>query len=348
MVNLEDYNYLLPENLVAKEPSSKRDMCRLFVYSTSENKIYFDIFKNINKYLPKGSVLVFNDTKVVPARLSITRKGGSVAELFILANEPETSEGYLKAISNRRLKLGEILFLNGKDVFKVEEIDGRFFFVKKLFDEDINSFLKIFGSTPLPPYIKNSPLSEEEAREKYQSILANSESSVAAPTASLHFSEEVLDKLKEDGNIFEYITLHVGLGTFATVSHENIENKKLFNEWFTIKADTAKRLNRYKNEGRKIVAVGTTATRALESAVLYGSLIECVNKPTDIFILPPYKFQVADSLVTNFHVPKSSLMLLVDAFLKFKGARRGILDLYKIAINENFKFYSFGDAMLIV
>lgn len=348
MVNLEDYNYLLPENLVAKEPSSKRDMCRLFVYSTSENKVYFDIFKNINKYLPDKSVFVFNDTKVVPARLNLFRGDGKEVELFILINEPRANDGYLKAISNRSLKVGEILSLNGNGIFKIIRAEDRFFFVEELFDGDINSFLKNFGHTPLPPYIKGSKLSEDEARSKYQSIMAKFESSVAAPTASLHFSDEVISNLKKNGAELEYLTLHVGLGTFATISHENLENKRLFNEWLTIDRRTSDRLNKYKNEGRKIIAVGTTVTRALESSVSDGYLLSRENEPTDIFIFPPYDFQFVDCLITNFHVPKSSLMLLVDAFLKHKEAKMNILELYKIAIDDEFRFYSFGDAMLIV
>ncbi len=385
MQGLDQYDYDLPTELIAKEPATPRDSSRLFVYDTASDTVTFDAFSNIGEYLPPKTLLVMNDTKVVPARLWLTKETGGKIEVLLFMNElaiqgpPLNSRAGLefptiKGIVDRKVDVGAKLYFKHNEVNKefnegltfkslevVHQEEQFFFFKPSVSLPEVYLLLEKEGVTPIPPYIKESPLNESTLREKYQSIFAKNPASVAAPTASLHFTPELMEKLEERGVDKTFVTLHVGAGTFAPIDEKNFQNKKLFTEYYEVSEESAKKINAAKNSDVKIIPVGTTACRTLESAVRFSAearpprdaeaspqQLHPNSGPTDIFIFPPYEFKIADGLITNFHIPKSSLMLLVDALLENKKAKRHILDLYKIAIENKFRFYSFGDAMLIV
>jgi len=337
---LKLYDYKLPENLIAQEPASPRDKAGLLVYKKDTGETLFDEFLNITKYLPKNAVLVFNETKVLPARIILKKETGGKVEILYL----QKRNNLLEVLSDRKLNVGSKIYLNSKISFLVEGQEGKIYLLKSVFAiEKFYEVLEKYGTAPIPPYIKHSPLSKKELKEKYQSIFAKYQGSVAAPTASLHFTKRVLNKIKKAGIEIKFVTLHVGLGTFATLTEENLKNKKLHQEFYNIDKKTAKFLNKVKKEGRTIIAVGTTVARTLESASKDGQL-ENLSGRTDIFITEGYKFDFVDGMVTNFHVPKSSLLMLVSALI----GREKVLELYKQAIDKKFKFYSFGDGMLII
>jgi len=380
------YDYNLPPELIALEPAASRDRSKLFIYDTKADQIMFDHFNHLAKYLPQNSFLVMNNTKVLPARVELKKQtGGKLIALFLI-NE-KTEKGKIKAMVDRKVGLGDRLYIDKDHFFTVQDQAEHVFDLGYDFDEAwfVNKLYEI-GKTPIPLYLRKTSLSESELRKKYQTIFARNQGSVAAPTASLHFTEKVFNDLNTKNIDRQYITLHVGLGTFAPVTKENMQRKKLHNELYEIDPQVGDIIYRYKQEGKKLVAVGTTVTRALESyakskikneksklqvknqkdegdanffrfrgpAFLRGDSraiknwdAESFNK-TDLFILPPYDFQMVDCLITNFHLPGSSLMMLVEALLQHKHAKRHLVDLYKIAIKEKFRFYSFGDAMLIL
>src|SRR3989339_714367 len=359
---LDDYDYHLPKELIANSPASPRDSSRLFVYDTKTGTVTFDIFRNIGTHLPKPSLLVFNNTKVVPARLWLKkellptrggiRAGGGKIEVLLMMNEYRTGDELIKGVVDRKILPGAKLYFQSGDYLEIMKQEEQFFFFRpSVTIPELFELLTKEGVTPIPPYIKNANIPEQVLREKYQSVLAKHAASVAAPTASLHFTEELLFALEKEHIKKTEITLHVGAGTFAPISEENFTNNKLFTEYLAIGNESAAMINHAKEEGTPIIPVGTTAMRTLESsAIKNGSTftIEECTKPTNIFIYPPYEFKIADGLITNFHVPRSSLMLLVDALLKHKRAPHDILALYDIAIKERFRFYSFGDSMLIL
>lgn len=337
---LKKYSYNLPERLIAQKPASPRDMARLLVYKKSENKILYDKFINIVKYLPKNAVLVFNETKVLPARLNLKKPTGGKVEVLYL----QKKNNLLEVLSDRRLNIGSELILNSKIKFKVADHKEKFYYLKPLFDrKKFFSVLEKYGEAPIPPYIKHSPLNKKELKEKYQTIFAKYSGSVAAPTASLHFTKRVLNNFKKAGIDTKFVTLHVGMGTFAPIAEENLKNKKLHSEFYNIDKKTAEFLNKAKKQGRPIIGVGTTVVRTLESASKNGQL-DNLSDNTNIFISEGYKFDFIDGMVTNFHVPKSSLLMLVAAVV----GREKILEIYKLAIDKKFKFYSFGDGMMIL
>ena len=366
MMDLNKYQYDFPEELIAKSPANPRESARLFVYNTKTDEIQFDTFANIAAYLPKPSLLVWNNTKVVPARLWLTkqmleekgkkkiRRGGGKVEVLLMMNEFHVGDTEIKGMLEGKILAPTRLF--GKDgvYFDVTRREDRFFFFKPSFPmEYIWKFLDEAGETPIPPYIEETPLSEESLRTEYQSILAKYPASVAAPTASLHFSTQLLEDMGVAGISSTEVTLHVGAGTFAPITDENFVTKKLFTEYYDIAKESAEKLNAAKRSGIPIIPVGTTAMRTLESSTslvqglpLYE--VKSGSSKTNIFIFPPYEFKIADGLITNFHIPGSSLLLLVDALLTHKKSKRNILDLYKIAIENKFRFYSFGDGMLII
>lgn len=354
MISLDEYNYHLPAELLAQDPFSPRDAARLFVYNTKTDEVHLDIFRNIDKFLPPSSMLVFNNTKVVPARLWLKKETGGKIEVLLMMNELQSGDILLKGVVDRKVIRGAKLYFESGDYMEVIKQEEQFFFFKPSFAiSQIWIFLSKEGVTPIPPYIKGNKMSEKVLREKYQSVLAKHPSSIAAPTASLHFTNRLLTKLERAHISRTEITLHVGAGTFAPIDDENFKQKKLFTEYIDISAESAKKVNAAKKLHAPIIPVGTTAMRTLESAAIKhtadtGWNIETCTKPTNIFIFPPHKFKIADGLITNFHVPRSSLMLLVDALLKHKRAKRDILALYDIAIQEKFRFYSFGDGMLII
>jgi S-adenosylmethionine:tRNA ribosyltransferase-isomerase len=348
MLRLDDYNYRPPKELIASKPASPRDHARLFVYNTATDTIAFDTFRNIGTHLPHPSLLVFNDTKVVPARLWLTKETGGKVQVVLMMNEYRTGDTLIKGIVDRKILPGSTLFFkNGAELRVVRQDEQFFFFQPSVSLPVLWKLLESEGTTPIPPYIKDTTLSERVLREKYQSVLARERASVAAPTASLHFTEKLIARLAKHEVAHTEITLHVGMGTFAPIERKNITEKKLFTEYFAITQKSAETINAARDSGVPVIPVGTTAMRTLESAA-HKHTVAAESDKTNIFIYPPYDFQIADGLITNFHVPKSSLMLLVDAFLKHKRAKRGILALYDIAIKERFKFYSFGDGMLIL
>ncbi|MFA5990704.1 MAG: tRNA preQ1(34) S-adenosylmethionine ribosyltransferase-isomerase QueA [Candidatus Doudnabacteria bacterium] len=339
---LKSYDYRLPEKLIAQKPASPRDSARLLVYRQKTKSLNFDTFKNIGKYLPKNAVLVFNQTKVVPARLQITKTTGGKAEILYISHD----KNYIQVLSNRHLPIDAKIRLAapGKSSFTVVKKVNQFYYLKPNFPiNKIKSILEKYGRTPLPPYIKHSPLTEKQKKEQYQTVFAKAGLSVAAPTASLHFTKSLIAKLKKQGIAVKYVTLNVNLGTFAPLREENLTTGKLHTESYTIDKKTARELNLARKQNRTIIAAGTTVVRTLESATKNGQL-KTLSGKTQLFIQPGFNFQFATGLITNFHVPKSSLLMLVSAF----AGKKTLFNLYQKAITKKFRFFSFGDGMLIL
>ncbi len=347
---LEEYDYELPKELIAKTPAHPRDTARLFVYDTKEDRISFGVFSGIDAYLEAGDLVVLNDTKVLPARVFIDVEGKQTEILFLL-NEYHQGSDTITGIVGGKLEAGKVYPLTENVFLEVLGNEKNIFtFRLPIPYEHLVSILQEIGHTPIPPYLGETEMYESNLREEYQTVFAKRDGSVAAPTASLHFTEDVFARLGEKGIERAYTTLHVGLGTFSPVNEEMLAHSKLHREPYFVPIDTAHAIQWAKGNGRRVVAAGTTATRTLETAAqsILGGASKNISGETDLFIKPPYEFKVVDTLITNFHVPRSSLMCLVDAFLLHKKAPRRILDLYKIAINEKFRFFSFGDAMLIL
>ncbi len=337
---LEKYDYKFPETLIAQKPAYPRDSARLLVYDRKTKRVRHDTFRNLPKYLPKNSVLVFNQTKVIPARLMLSKPTGGKVELLYLSHGSKTINGLLnKSVANGTvLKLTDtISFLVIKKIDKGYELRPSFAMSRLL------SILDKHGHTPIPPYIKHSPLSEKRLREEYQTIFAKLAGSVAAPTASLHFTKRLFADFNKYGIDIQFITLHVGLGTFAPVTDEQLKNKKLHKEFYSIDKKVATFLNQAKRDGRPIIAVGTTVVRTLESASTSSAQLKKLSGTTNLFIQKSNQLQFIDGLITNFHVPKSSLMMLVSALV----GRKALLTLYKKAIAKKYRLFSFGDGMFI-
>ncbi|TSC82589.1 MAG: S-adenosylmethionine:tRNA ribosyltransferase-isomerase [Parcubacteria group bacterium Gr01-1014_20] len=337
---LQRYSYQFPENLIAKEPASPRDSANLLVYSQKTKKVSWTKFIKLVDYLLPGTVLVFNKTKVIPARLKVRKEtGGGVRLLYIGKNKK-----FIKVLADRKLAIGSRLEINKKLKLYVSKREDRIYFLKPLFS--INRILDILtthGQTPIPPYIKHSPLKESELREKYQTIFASEPGSVAAPTAALHFTKRLFKKLKSAKISIKFITLHVNLGTFSPITSQNLETSRLHEEQYEIDKKTAQILNKSKQSRLPIIAVGTTTLRALESAVDKQGRLRKLSGMTDLFIQEGYHFKFINGLITNFHVPKSSLLMLVSALI----GRKKTIELYQKAIQKKFRFFSFGDGMLI-
>jgi S-adenosylmethionine:tRNA ribosyltransferase-isomerase len=334
----KDYDYRLPASSIAQSPAEPRDGSRLLVYDRKEGTVRFDRFANIAKYLPEGAVLAINETKVVPARFFVKKKTGGTVELFYLRRSGRD----IVCLSRPPIRVGAV-FYSGRHKFAVRgENNGRYMIRPSFPATEIFAFLEKRGTTPLPPYLKRSPLSEKERRAKYQAVFASARGSVAAPTASLHFTPRLIRVLGKAGIETVPLTLHVNLGTFAPLTAENLRRGKLHEEEYAISAEAARKLNAAKKAGRPIVALGTTACRALESAARAGR-VKKLSGMTDIFIRPPYRFKFVDGLITNFHVPQSSLMMLVAAFV----GRKELLRLYSLSLKNKMRFLSFGDGMLI-
>lgn len=348
---LEQYYFDLPKNLLGQQPAEPRDHARLFIYDTKQNTIQFDHFYNIANYLPADSLMVLNNTGVIPARVVFTKDTGGKVEGLILVNEGIQADGTIPTIVNKQIIVGRKLYID-KYEFEILRQTEQYFYLKPLFDKvDISEILIQYGTTPTPKYLGKLELSEEELRQRYQTIFANQRSSVAAPTASLHFTNQVFQSLDAKSIRRQEVTLHVGMGTFAEVTEANMQSKTLHTEPIQISVKTKEAIRIARNESRKVIAVGTTSLRTIESLAEHirdehhqGEILARTN----LFIQPGYQFQIADIMITNFHTPRSSLMSLVDAFLQDKGSKKSVLDLYQIAIEKEFRFYSFGDSMLIV
>lgn len=337
---LASYNYNLPVDCIAKTPAIPRPSAKLLVVEKKNNKLIHDTFFNLGKYLPPQAVLVLNNTKVMPARLYVTKPTGGKVELLYI----ESKNGKLFFLANRQLKINDELLLKKGHKFKVIDHQGSHYTLEPMFKiGKLADFFIKYGYTPLPPYLKDSPLSEKYRRTYYQTVFAHEFGSVAAPTASLHFTKKLLADLKKQGIALEYVTLHVNLGTFAPLQEENIKKQSLHLERYFIEAGTAERLMRYKKQGRPIIAVGTTVARTLESASSARGKLRVGSNTTQLFISPGYKWKFVDGLVTNFHVPKSSLLMLVAGLI----GRTKLLNIYKSALKLKYRFFSFGDGMLI-
>ncbi len=351
MVSLDRYEYHLPEAQIAREPASPRESARLFVYDTRTDTISHDTFAHIGDYLPHPSLLLFNDTQVVPARVWMTKPTGGKIEVLFLVNEPRTEDTLIKGIVDRKVDVGAtLLFPNGEKIVVEKQEEQFFFFRTPHAFSDFLSLLYACGQTPIPPYIKGTSLDEAHLREEYQSVLATHPASVAAPTASLHFSQTLLQSLAHSDVRSATLTLHVGAGTFAPITDDTLRAGKLFREQYALSAQTASQLTDAYTRGIPVIPVGTTAMRTLETVHrdTPTTALHHTRGETDIFIYPPFDFRGTQHFITNFHVPKSSLMLLVDAFLQHKKAQRDILALYQEALLHQYRFYSFGDGMLIL
>lgn len=348
-VDLERYDYVLPPELIRKKGVEPRDSARLFVYDTGTDEIHHGIFSDLAKYLPEKSLMVLNETRVVPARLWLRKETGGRIEAFILANEWD-GRGEIPLLVDRKCVPGmKLLFPNGDRLEIVRQEEGRFF-SRLESDRPLETLLDTYGETPIPHYLEDDNGGEDgeaELRKRYQTVFAKTGASVAAPTASLHFTDRVFSSLDAKGIDTARVTLDVGQGTFAPLGEEHFRTEKLHRERVEVSAETAVRLDAARSAGRPIVAVGTTVLRTLESVSRTDGFHSYAG-PTDVFIRPPHMFRSADILLTNFHLPKTSLVLLVDAFLGHKGAKRRIMPLYAEAIRERYAFYSFGDSMLIL
>jgi len=335
-MKLSDFDYELPREFIAQSPLSDRDQSKLMVLNRESHSIEHHQFFELPELLDENSVLVFNESKVIPARLKFKLGNGNAEILLIKAIAVSTWECMVRP--GPKFEPGTDIQIDQELSCHIQDITPHGLRVIRFDCKDFDAYLKEHGHTPTPPYI------QEELRDsnKYQTIYAKTEGSVAAPTAGFHFTEKVFKDLKKKGIQTEFITLHVGLGTFQPVKTETIEDHKIHSEWFELSTEIANRLNEAKEAGKKIVAVGTTSIRVLESCAENGILIPKSGE-TDIFIYPGYEWKFVDQIITNFHVPKSTLLMLVSAF----ASREFILEAYEIAKQENYRFFSFGDSMLI-
>lgn len=344
---LSEFNYKLPEELIAQRPSDKRDNSRMMVLNRDEHKILHKHFYDIVDLINDDCVLILNNTKVIPARLYGFKETGAKIEVFLLKErENKTWEVLIKP--SKRVKVGTVIKVS--DELSVEVLeplpdDGKWL-VRMIYEGDILDILHRVGNIPLPPYIERKMTNEELRKldfERYQTVYAKDEGSVAAPTAGLHFTQEVLQKLQDKGVQVGYVTLNVGIGTFRPVKCENVLEHKMDSEAFEITQETADLINRAKAEGKKVVAVGTTTVRTLETAFKQFGEIKACKSASELFIYPPYEFKVVDKLITNFHLPKSTLLMLVSAL----ATKDFIFEAYEEAIKEKYRFYSYGDCMFI-
>ena len=333
-----DFDYELPQELIAQHPMEPRDHSRLLVVDKKTGEIEHKHFYDLVNYLKPGDVLVFNDTRVIPARLHGTKDTGAHVEVFLLTRRDATDWEVLVR-PGKKLQVGaKINFSDELSCEVIEHTDFGGRVVRFKYDGIFEEILDRLGETPLPPYI-TAPL---EDKERYQTVYNRERGSAAAPTAGLHFTKELLQKIKDIGCEEVFVTLHVGLGTFRPVSEAKIEDHKMHKEFYTVSQEAADAVNKAKAEGRRIVAVGTTAVRTLEAAGADGQL-HAGSSWTNIFIYPGYKFRLVDDLVTNFHLPQSTLLMLVSTL----STREIMLQTYKKAVEEKYRFFSFGDAMFI-
>lgn len=335
-----DFYYDLPEELIAQTPAEPRDSSRLLVYDRASGKVEHKIFRDIKNYLRKGDVLVVNNTKVLPARLfAHTEHGGKVEVLLLKRLSALRWEVLVKP--GKKCRPGTVLTIEEKlslTVASVTESGERIVDFKC--DGVFEEALERVGSMPLPPYIHE----KLKDKNRYQTVYAKTDGSAAAPTAGLHFTPQLLEEIKAMGVEVAEILLHVGLGTFRPVKEDAITDHKMHSEYYEVNEKAADIISRAKREGRRVIAVGTTSVRTLESAAKDDGTIEPCRGNTSIFIYPPYKFRCVDALITNFHLPESTLIMLVAAMV----GREKILELYKTAVEEKYRFFSFGDCMFII
>lgn len=336
----DDFDYYLPENLIAQTPLLQRDASRLLILDKKTGQIEHKHFSDIIDYLNKGDVLVLNDTKVMPARLYGIKEETNAAIEILMLKENSTNTWTCLAKPAKRVKEGSVIVFSDKLKAKCVGIGEEGIRIMQfIYDGIFYEILDELGEMPLPPYIHQ----KLKDKDRYQTVYAKNIGSAAAPTAGLHFTEELLERAKEKGVLIEYITLHVGLGTFRPVAVEDVTKHKMHSEFYCMSKETAEVLNKAKKENRRIISVGTTSTRTLETiANLYGEFKECQGW-TEIFIYPGYEFKAINALITNFHLPKSTLIMLVSAL----AGKENIMAAYNEAVKMEYRFFSFGDAMFI-
>lgn len=347
-MHIQEFDYNLPEELIAQRPSEKRENSKMMVLDRKSHQILHKNFFNIVDFLDDNCVLILNNTKVMPARLYGYKDTGAKIEVFLLKKYDGENRWEVLIRPSKRVKIGTIIKISEElsvEILMPLPDDGKWL-VKMIYEGDLFEILHRVGNIPLPPYIERKMATEELRQldfERYQTVYAKDEGSVAAPTAGLHFTEEILNQLKNKGVEIGYVTLDVGIGTFRPVKCENILDHKMDSEAFEISQETADLINKAKAKGKKIVAVGTTTVRTLETAYkIYGEIKACKNA-SELFIYPPYEFKVVDKLITNFHLPKSTLLMLVSAL----ATKEFIFEGYAEAIKEKYRFYSYGDCMFI-
>ena len=339
-MKLSEFDYQLPQELIAKQPTEKRDASRLMVLHRDDGRIEHRKFSDILEYLSPSDILVVNNTKVIPARLIGHKKGtGGEVEILLLRQESEGRWNCLVRPGRRLMPGAKVEFKEGlMEAEIIEHREGGQRLVKFSYNGDFYQVLEKVGQVPLPPYLDRHP--QEADKNRYQTIYAKEEGAVAAPTAGLHFTPELMEKVKDKGVEVLEILLHVGWGTFKGVEAEDIREHSMDAEYYRISREAADKLKNGKMGNRRIIAIGTTTSRALESFGQSGKLSDW----TEIFIYPPYQFKIVDSLVTNFHLPKSTLIMLVSAL----AGRENVMKAYQQAIENKYRFYSYGDAMMVI
>ena len=339
-MNLKDFYYDLPERLIAQTPLAQRDSSKLLMLNKETGEVSHEVFHNIINYLNKGDCLVLNDSRVLPARLLGVREDTGSPMEFLLLSRKEQDVWEVIVRPGKRAKPGRRFVFGNELRAEVLDIvnDGNRL-VRFEYDGLFENVLDRLGEMPLPPYITE----KLQDRERYQTVYSKHEGSAAAPTAGLHFTKELLKKIEEKGVDIAYVTLHVGLGTFRPVKVDVIEEHKMHSEFYELDDENANKINKAKENGGKIISVGTTSTRTLETIADENGVLKPSSGWTDIFIYPPYKFKVVDKLITNFHLPESTLLMLVSSL----AGKENIMNAYKIAIENEYRFFSFGDAMFI-
>lgn len=340
-MNTSDFYYDLPEELIAQTPAEPRDSSRLLVYHRRDGAVEHKIFRDIIDFLKPGDALVVNDTRVIPARLYGEKQSTGREVEFLLLNQLSKDTWEVIMRPGKKLRIGDrVEFAEDLQAEILEKKEDGVTRVKFYFDGLFEPLLERYGNMPLPPYITK----RLEDRQRYQTVYAKENGSAAAPTAGLHFTPELMEKIRQKGIDIIPVLLHVGLGTFRPVKVENVENHKMHSEYYSISADSARRINETRKKGGRIIAVGTTSVRTLESVADEDGCIKEQSGNTEIFIYPGYRFKCVDALITNFHLPESTLLMLISAFMGKEQA----LGLYRLAVQERYRFFSFGDAMLIL
>ena len=342
-MNVADFDYELPEELIAQKPCDRRDGSRLLVVDRKTGAIKHEHFYDIEKYLRPDDCLVLNDSKVIPARLFGTKDITGAKIEFLLTKRIDGDIWETMVRPGKRLKPGDkVIFEDDFTADILENGEGGTRIVRFDYDGIFMQRLEQIGAMPLPPYIERAAQTED--KERYQTVYAHEEGSVAAPTAGLHFTNELLEKIRAKGTRLAYVTLHVGIGTFRPVKADRVEDHKMHFEEYEISRQAADIINDTKKAGGRIISVGTTSTRTCESAADENGFVKAGSGSTDIFIYPGYEFKAIDSLITNFHLPKSTLMMLISALYD----REKILKIYEEAVRERYRFFSYGDAMFII
>jgi S-adenosylmethionine:tRNA ribosyltransferase-isomerase len=341
-MKLSEFNYNLPRNMIAQKPASPRDSSKLMLVNYQSGKLSNHIFNELSDFLEKGDVLVFNNTKVFPARLFGKKETGGKVEVFLLTHHQKSIWEVL--ISGKRMKIGmKVIFSKDLECTLQEKTNSGVWKVKfNCSGKKLDNLIDQYGQIPIPPYIKSST-SKSRLKKEYQTVYAKNRGSVAAPTAGLHFTNRLMTRLKKQGVVFKYVTLHVGLGTFEPVKEDEIEDHQIHSEFGILDQATAKYLNKAQKDSRRIIIVGTTTMRVIEAFANQKGILKTNQKWIDIFIYPGYQFKFAKNLMTNFHLPKSTLLMLISAL----AGKSLVKKAYQKAIKDKYRFFSFGDVMLI-